>query len=104
VLSRWPKQKKKKKKKDDDEDDGEEEVKEEKPPGILFQVCWYRVVVDEAHVARNPSARISKAINKLDAVFRWALTGTPMINSLRDYFPLHRFLRNRPWSIYEDYQ
>ncbi|GAA6012599.1 hypothetical protein JCM11491_005448 [Sporobolomyces phaffii] len=99
----WPKSKKKKKKKDGEPEE-EEEKEEEKDPGLLFQVCWYRVIVDEAHVARNPSARISKAISKLDAVFRWALTGTPMINSLRDYFPLHRFLRNRPWKEYKYYQ
>ncbi|GAA5923147.1 uncharacterized protein JCM15063_003551 [Sporobolomyces koalae] len=95
----WPK--KRTKKKDDPDSSGEEEEKE---PGLLFQLCWYRVVVDEAHIARNPAARNSKALAKLDAVFRWALTGTPMINSLRDYYPLHRFLRNKPWREQGYYQ
>lgn len=123
----WPASQKRKKKKDAEEDSDAEEKKEKKPPGLLYQVCWYRVVIDEAHVARTPNARISKAIAKLDAVFRWALTGTvrllascpssrdqaltmfrrrlqPMINSLRDYYSLHRFLRNRPWREYGYYQ
>ncbi|GAA5877108.1 hypothetical protein JCM16303_006169 [Sporobolomyces ruberrimus] len=100
----WPASQKRKKKKDAEEDSDAEEKKEKEPPGLLYQVCWYRVVIDEAHVARTPNARISKAIAKLDAVFRWALTGTPMINSLRDYYSLHRFLRNRPWREYGYYQ
>ncbi|GAA5899588.1 uncharacterized protein JCM6883_005267 [Sporobolomyces salmoneus] len=104
----WPKSVKKKKKKKDqeneNEDDEEEEKQEKKDPGILYQFCWYRVVIDEAHVARNPRSRISKAIAKLDSVFRWALTGTPMINTLQDYYPLHRFLRNKPWNQYKMYR
>ena len=79
ALIRWPKSKKKKKKKKDgeaQEEEEDEEPQEKKEPGLLFQFCWYRVVIDEAHVARNPRSRISKAIARLDAVFRWALTGT----------------------------
>jgi hypothetical protein len=75
-VSRFPKRKKKKKKKDADAEEEEEKEEEKKPPGLLFSLCWYRVIVDEAHVARNPRARISNAVAKLDSVFRWALTGT----------------------------
>ncbi|GAA5986705.1 hypothetical protein JCM5350_001460 [Sporobolomyces pararoseus] len=99
----WPKSKKKKKKKDGEEAE-EEEPEQVKDPGLLFQIVFYRAIIDEAHVARNPRSRISKAIAKLDAVFRWALTGTPMINTLQDYYPLHRFLRNRPWKEYSYYR
>lgn len=84
--------------------------------GLLFQCLWFRCLVDEAHIARNPVTRISNAISKVDAVFRWLLTGcvsplspcrtthcrrisTPMVNSLLDYYPYHRFLRYKPWCI-----
>lgn len=43
--------------------------------GLLFQCLFYRCIVDEAHIIRNPATRISNAVAKLDAVYRWLLTG-----------------------------
>ncbi|GAA5906145.1 hypothetical protein JCM5296_000108 [Sporobolomyces johnsonii] len=105
-----PKKKRKKKKRrrkgddDDEEEDSEEEIKKRTEPGLLFNMLWYRVVVDESHIARNPRAQISKAMVKLDAVYRWALTGTPVVNTLMDLYPYHKFLRNRPWHDYKYYR
>lgn len=40
----------------------------------------------------------------MDAVYRWLLTGTPVINTLADIYPLLRFLRVKPynhnWKLY----
>ncbi|KAJ5979117.1 hypothetical protein N7501_002459 [Penicillium viridicatum] len=59
-----------------------------KPPvkGI-FSLHWRRVVLDEGHTIRNPSSKASLAACGLRADSRWTLTGTPIINTLKDFFP-----------------
>ncbi|SGY34513.1 BQ5605_C002g01645 [Microbotryum silenes-dioicae] len=73
-------------------------AKEASGHGLLFKLCWYRIVIDEAHFIRNRMTKMSRACVELDGVFRWCLTGTPVINSLADYFALLKFLRIRPWT------
>ena len=67
------------------------------PPPIprqqgLFSVNWRRVILDEGHQIRNPSAKSSLACSSLKSRSRWVLTGTPIINSLKDLYSLVRFL------------
>jgi hypothetical protein len=58
--------------------------KAEKSMGDLFSVYWYRVVLDEAHAIKNNSARTSLACQNLRSIFRWCLTGTPLLNRLEE--------------------
>jgi SNF2 family DNA or RNA helicase len=58
----------------------------------LFDKDWDRVVLDEAHKIRNPKGALAKAARALRAPIRWALTGTPLVNSLRDVVSLFAFL------------
>jgi SNF2 family DNA or RNA helicase len=51
---------------------------------------WGRVVVDEAHVLKNPGTRIHKAVRRLTAHSKWALTATPIHNSPRDLLSIAR--------------
>ncbi|MHB8596347.1 MAG: DEAD/DEAH box helicase [Ktedonobacteraceae bacterium] len=53
---------------------------------------WHRVVVDEAQNIKNPQAAQTRAIMKLNARHRLALTGTPVENRLRDLWSIFNFL------------
>lgn len=66
----------------------------------LYQIHWHRVVLDEAHLIKEKSTISAKACYKLEASFRWAVTGTPIVNKLDDIFSLIHFLRIEPWSQY----
>jgi superfamily II DNA or RNA helicase len=51
------------------------------------------VVVDEASLIRNPDTDHAKAIFKLQASRRIALTGTPLENGVRDLWSIFRFVQ-----------
>jgi superfamily II DNA or RNA helicase len=59
---------------------------------ILCREEWDQVVLDEAHLIRNPETRAAIAASRLQARFRIALTGTPIQNRLRDLHSLMNFL------------
>lgn len=59
---------------------------------------WHRVIVDEAQNIKNPAAKSAEACCRLNATYRWCLTGTPMMNRLEDFQSLLGFLRIRPYS------
>lgn len=64
----------------------------------LFSIRWRRVVLDEAHIIKNPSTESAKAAVLLQSESRWALTGTPIQNSVNDVYALVRYLHHEPWS------
>ncbi len=59
---------------------------------LLQGLKWHRVVVDEAQNIKNPHAAQTRAILKLAAPHRLALTGTPVENRLRDLWSIFNFL------------
>ncbi|MEJ2692025.1 MAG: DEAD/DEAH box helicase, partial [Candidatus Thiodiazotropha sp.] len=58
----------------------------------LQQQEWQLLVLDEAQAIKNPAARQSKAVKRLHASSRIALTGTPVENRLSDLWSLFDFL------------
>lgn len=59
----------------------------------LFSIKWRRVVLDEGHNIRNPKAKMSRAAHSLMADSRWVLSGTPIVNNLKDLYSHVKFLR-----------
>ena len=61
-------------------------------------------VIDEASLIRNPDTDHSKAVAKINATYRIALTGTPVENSARDLWSIFRFIQPGWLSSRKDFQ
>ena len=58
----------------------------------LVRQEWDRVVLDEAHKIRNGDGDLAYRIRKIAAPLRWAITGTPLVNSKKDVVSLLGFV------------
>ena len=56
--------------------------------GALEGVEWTTVVLDEAQAVKNPHTKAAKAVRKLRATQRLALTGTPIENRLSELWSI----------------
>lgn len=72
--------------------------------GVLKMLKWFRIILDEAHTIREPSAQQSQACYALEAERRWCLTGTPIQNKLGDLGSLCQFLRIFPYDTVQNFQ
>lgn len=61
-------------------------------PALFREYIWNRIVLDEAHKIRNGKSRMSVAARNIPAAYRWVVTGTPLVNSLKDVVSLLAFL------------
>ncbi|TDZ65081.1 DNA repair protein RAD5A [Colletotrichum trifolii] len=64
----------------------------------LEEIGWFRIVLDEAHMIREVATLQFKAIVRLQASRRWAVTGTPVQNRLEDLAALLQFVRLKPFD------
>ncbi|KAI8959749.1 SNF2 family N-terminal domain-containing protein [Daldinia sp. FL1419] len=73
--------------------------------GHLAELCpllsprsiFYRVILDEAQCIKNHKAQVSTVVCRLQAKYRWCLTGTPMQNGPIELASLIRFLQIEPY-------
>jgi SNF2 family DNA or RNA helicase len=72
--------------------------------GALFKLKWFRVILDEAHAIKNRRSESFAAAFELKTDRRWALTGTPIQNSLDDIYSLFIFLRYIIVSSHSEWQ
>lgn len=65
----------------------------------LNQIDFKTVIIDEAHRAKNPASKQTRALWSAagDAEIRWALTGTPLANDATDLWAILHFLRPDEW-------
>ncbi|GJD06065.1 Putative SWI/SNF-related matrix-associated actin-dependent regulator of chromatin subfamily A member 3-like 3 [Galdieria sulphuraria] len=67
----------------------------------LYTCEWYRVILDEAHIIKDRNTQTAKACFALNSERRWLLTGTPIQNSLDDFFSFVHFLKVYPYAEYK---
>ena len=58
----------------------------------MTEVSWRLAVLDEAQAIKNPEAKQTRAVKKLKAGARLALTGTPVENRLGDLWSIFDFV------------
>jgi superfamily II DNA or RNA helicase len=58
----------------------------------LSLINWNTVIIDESHNIKNPAAQITKAVYRLSAINRIALSGTPVMNNTFDIYSQLNFL------------
>ncbi|MBN1877684.1 MAG: DEAD/DEAH box helicase [Anaerolineae bacterium] len=59
---------------------------------MLVEVTWSDIILDESQNIKNPQAKQTQAVRKLQAANRIALTGTPVENRLSELWSLMQFL------------
>ncbi|KAL9225985.1 hypothetical protein vseg_001847 [Gypsophila vaccaria] len=66
----------------------------------LHCVKWERIVLDEAHCIKDSSSNTALAIFALESSYKWALSGTPVLNHIGELHSLICFLQIAPYSYY----
>jgi len=62
--------------------------------GMLREIEWNGIVLDEAQNIKNPGAKQTQAIRRLRAGYRVGLTGTPVENRLSELWSIMQFLNS----------
>ena len=71
--------------------------------GVLHQVHWYRVVLDEAQAIKNRDTQTSIACRGLMAKYRWTVSATPIQNNIGELYAFFKLLRVRYTGDYQTF-
>lgn len=66
----------------------------------LQKVEWAGIIADEAHRAKNRKSKQSEALRKLKAPVKISATGTPIMNSPDELWPLLNWIDRKTYSSY----
>lgn len=66
-------------------------------PSPLLYVEFWRICLDEAQMVHSTNTRCADMANRLNAINRWCITGTPIGRSLSDLNSLFKFIRQDPF-------
>lgn len=75
--------------------------KSDECPVLDDKAKFFRVILDEAQCIKNRKTQTAIAACRVNAEYRWCLSGTPMQNSVEEIFSLIKFCRIRPYSDWE---
>jgi SNF2 family DNA or RNA helicase len=64
-----------------------------KHKGILHQIKWYRIVLDEAQAIKNHKSLTAVSCCALSSKHRWAISGTPLQNGIEEFYSLFKFIK-----------
>ncbi|KAK4989618.1 hypothetical protein LTR50_003085 [Elasticomyces elasticus] len=71
---------------------------------LIGEDClWYRVILDEAQCIKNRSTKTALGAYDLQALSRFCMTGTPMMNNVEELYSLIHFLRIKPYCRWEKF-
>ncbi len=70
----------------------------------LKEYTFDTIILDESQNIKNIESKISKAIMLLNAKHKFALSGTPIENSLFELYSLFRFINNGMFSTANDFK
>ena len=71
---------------------------------LLGDECkWYRVIIDEAQCIKNRNTKAALGAARLQALTRFCMSGTPMMNNIGELYSLIRFLRIKPYDSAEKF-
>lgn len=69
---------------------------------LLGDECkWYRVIIDEAQCIKNKNTKAALGAAALQALTRFCMSGTPMMNNVGELYSLIHFLRIKPYNSME---
>ena len=72
--------------------------------GVLHRAYFHRVVLDEAQAIKNHKAHTSIACQAIMARYRWAISGTPIMNRIEELYPYFKFLRVPFAGSFDDFR
>ncbi|MBQ6350563.1 MAG: DEAD/DEAH box helicase [Methanobrevibacter sp.] len=71
---------------------------------MFLDKTWLLCVIDEAQNIKNPNTEQTKAIKRVNASTKIALTGTPIENRLMDYWSIFDFVNKGYLSTKDDFK
>lgn len=68
------------------------------PNTPLLSINFWRLCLDEAQMVDCPTSQVSCMANQLNAVHRWAITGTPIQKNISDLYGIIEYLKLSPYD------